>query len=247
MNKFILTALGLSLFIGSAQATTLIGVVGYESAQTVDKQATKKERQQVETLFRAVGFDFLGLNWDNTLAAKWNREGKISVARNWGYGYWDDNYGLSVDLIKGDWSGQGPQVGALGIAYKNTWDGFSLRINPTLATIDNKTTSGRITDNGAQLNVKMDYQFNDRISATFHPQYAYWNSDALGSTLKAEFNVTANLTEDKRHKLMLVHERFAANNRGTGMKTRYIGENSPIGGYVSGTESTVKLRYAYIF
>ncbi|WP_428772630.1 hypothetical protein [Vibrio sp.] len=230
-----------------ASATTLVGIVGFETAKTV-QPTDKKDKQQVETILQAVNLDFLGLNWNNITAAKWDRNGEITVARNWAYGFWNDNYGMSVDLIKGDWQGAGPNIGAVGLAYQNCWDSFCLRANPTLAAIDIKTTGGDvIKDNGAQLNVKMDYAFNDTFSATFHPQYATWNSDDLGQTLKLEFGLTANLTADKRHKLMFVHEQFMVNKKSTDMKTRYVGEDSPLGGYVTGTEATYKIRYAYVF
>ncbi len=230
-----------------ASAATIIGGLGFESARTV-QPTEKKEKQQVEAILQAVNVEFLGLNWSNTTAAKINRNGDMTVARNWAYGFWNDNFGVSVDLIKGDWLGAGPNIAALGLAYQDCWGKFCLRVNPTLAAIDMKGADGQVfKDNGAQLNLKADYQFNDTFSATFHPQYASWNDDELGQTLKLEFNLTANLTDDKRHKLMLVNEHFLVNNASTDHRTRYIGENSPFGGYVVGTESTLKLRYFYVF
>ncbi|QYK13410.1 hypothetical protein K0I63_02500 [Shewanella rhizosphaerae] len=230
-----------------ASAATIIGGLGFESARTV-QPTEKKEKQQVEAILQAVNVEFLGLNWSNTTAAKINRNGDMTVARNWAYGFWNDNFGVSVDLIKGDWLGAGPNIAAVGLAYQDCWDKFCLRVNPTLAAIDMKGADGQVfKDNGAQLNLKADYQFNDTFSATFHPQYASWNDDELGQTLKLEFNLTANLTDDKRHKLMLVNEHFLVNNASTDHRTRYIGENSPFGGYVVGTESTLKLRYFYVF
>ncbi|QYJ98143.1 hypothetical protein K0J45_02525 [Shewanella alkalitolerans] len=230
-----------------ASAATIIGGLGFESARTVQPME-KKEKQQVEAILQAVNVEFLGLNWSNTTAAKINRNGDMTVARNWAYGFWNDNFAVSVDLIKGDWLGAGPNIAAVGLAYQDCWDKFCLRVNPTLAAIDMKGADGQMfKDNGAQLNLKADYQFNDTFSATFHPQYASWNDDELGQTLKLEFNLTANLTDDKRHKLMLVNEHFLVNNASTDHRTRYIGENSPFGGYVVGTESTLKLRYFYVF
>lgn len=223
-----------------------VGALGFEQAQTV-QPSSKSEVRQLETIVKGVNLDFAGLTWENTTAAKWN-DGKISVARNWAYGYWDENNGLSIDLIKGDWSGQGPIIGALGYAYKTNWKDLSMRFNPTIATISNKLSTGdTITDQGAQLNVKLDYQIHPRVKLGFHPQYAYWKSENIGSTLKLDFNAIIDLTENKRHKLMFVHERFMVNNRASGMKTRYVGEDSPVAGYITGTESTFKIRYGYIF
>ncbi|WP_198419049.1 hypothetical protein [Motilimonas pumila] len=104
-----------------------------------------------------------------------------------------------------------------------------------------------MTDTGDQLNVKLDYQVNSRLSIGFHPQFAYWKSDDMGSTLKLDMNATFNVSQGKRHKLMLVHECFLVNNRASGNKTRFVGEGSPIGGYVAGTESAIKLRNVYVF
>ncbi|PST92536.1 hypothetical protein [Photobacterium jeanii] len=224
-----------------------VGTLGFEHAKTVTAKS-KKEVQQLETILHGANIDLLGLKFENTTAAKWNREGQITVARNWAYGYWDDNFGLSLDLIKGDWRGSGANIGALGLAYKDCWGDLCLRVNPTLAHIQVKKTSAvNTTDTGAQLNLKMNYQVLDSINLGFHPQYAYWRSEALGSTLKLDFNATMDLTEDKRHKLTLMHEAFVVNNRATDMKTRFVGEGTPLSGYVPGTEATYKLRYSYIF
>ncbi|WP_207234073.1 hypothetical protein [Shewanella maritima] len=226
---------------------TWVGILGFETARTV-KPESKQDIQQVEAIVNGIGINFAGLKWDNTLAAKVNRRGEISVARNWAYGYWNDNFGVSIDLIKSDWKGTGPIIGAVGLAYKNRWDNLSLRINPTVARLSNKLTNGStFDDTGMQLNVRMDYQINDRLSLRLHPQYASWRSDQMGETLKVELGASVNLTEDKRHKLMLVNEHFLVKNSGTGMRVRYVGEDSPIGGYVPGTEQTFKLRYAYVF
>jgi hypothetical protein len=244
LARYASTLLVLSIPLQSQAAW--VGIVGHETANTV-QSTSKSEIRQIETIVQGINIDFAGLTWDNTSAAKWNN-GEISVARNWAYGYWNDNHGFSVDLIKGDWSGTGPLIGSIGYAYKKSWDNLSLRINPTIATISNKLTSGMtVKDQGAQLNVKLDYAISPRVKVGFHPQYAHWKSDDIGSTLKLEFNVSYDLTEDKRHKLMLVHERFLVNNRASGMRTRYVGEDSPIAGYITGTESTIKVRYAYVF
>lgn len=122
------------------------------------------------------------------------------------------------------------------------------QINPAIATISNKLVSGdTFSDQGAQLNLRVDYKIHDRVSLRFHPQYANWKSDKLGSTLKMEFSATVDLSQDKRHKLSLVHEAFVVNNEASGGKTRWVGEDSPIAGYVPGTEATYKIRYAYVF
>ncbi|MDO6496723.1 hypothetical protein [Photobacterium sanguinicancri] len=230
-----------------ASNATWVATLGFEQARTVTP-TKKKDAQQVETILHGANVNLLGLTWANTIAAKWNREGQITVARNWAYGYWNDNFGLSVDLIKGKWRGQGANIGAVGLAYKDCWGDFCLRVNPTIASIDiHKPSAAKVTDNGAQLNLKMNYQITDRINVGFHPQYAYWRSDALGSTLKLDINATFNITEDKRHKLTLLNESFVVKNRASDMKTRFVGEGTPLAGYIPGTESTYKLRYTYIF
>ncbi|GAM72308.1 hypothetical protein JCM19236_3506 [Vibrio sp. JCM 19236] len=240
-------AASLLLAIPSANATWL-GIIGIEGARTVQSDS-KRDTTQVETILKGVGLEFSGLSIDNTLAAKWNADGKMTVARNWAYGYWNQNHGVSLDLIKGDFLGAGPSIASVGYAYKDCWDGFCLRVNPALAylSIKSPSTSSRQSDQGAQLNVKMDYKLSDRFSLGFHPQLAVWKSDDNGSTLKLDFNATFNLSKSGDHKLMLVHERFAVNNRSTDMRTRFVGEGDPIAGYVPGTESTLKLRYVYKF
>lgn len=242
------SSLLLSTVTSAAYAkSTWVGIVGLEQARTV-QASSKKDVQQIETIVQGIGIDFAGLNWHNTTAAKFNRHGNITVARNWAYGYWNENFGLSLDIIKGDWQGVGPSIFAAGVAYKNCSGDLCFRINPTLARLDNKLADGsNFNDHGAQLNVKLDYKAHDRLSLSFHPQYAYWQSDTMGSTLKLELGATFDLTESKRHKLMLVNEHFMVNNRASGLRTRYVGENAPIAGYVPGTESTIKLRYAWIF
>ncbi|QLE86991.1 hypothetical protein FLM48_19095 [Shewanella sp. Scap07] len=235
-----------TLLISSQASATWVGIVGHEQARTV-QPTSKSDVRQLETILQGNQLEFAGLTWDNTTAAKW-RNGNISVARNWAFGYFNQHHGLSIDVVKGDWSGKGPVIGALGYAYKQRWQDLSLRINPAVAAISNKLADGStLNSHGAQLNIKLDYRVHPRLSFGFHPQYAYWQNDTLGSTLKLDFNATFDITDNKRHKLMLVHEQFLVNNRATDMKTRYVGENSPIAGYVTGTEATFKIRYAYVF
>ncbi|AIW16714.1 hypothetical protein VITU102760_04045 [Vibrio tubiashii] len=240
-------ATSLMIVIPSANAAWF-GILGIEGAKTV-RSDSKHDTFQTETILQGAGLDLGGLTVDNITAAKWNKDGKITVARNWSYGYWNDHHGLSLDLIKGDFLGAGPSIGSIGYAYKDCWDNFCLRVNPAIAYLSNKsaTTGSRVEDQGFQLNTKMDYRVTDRLSFGFHPQYAGWLSDENGGTLKLDFNVGLDITGSGDHKLMLVHERFAVNNRSTGMKTRFVGEGDPIAGYVAGTESTVKLRYVYKF
>ncbi len=246
-GKGVCFATSLLFAVPSVNAAWL-GIIGIEGARTVQSES-KKDTTQVETILQGVGLELGGLSIDNTLAAKWDRDGRMTVARNWAYGYWNQNHGVSLDLIKGDFLGAGPSIGSVGYAFKDCWDGFCLRINPALAYLSNKssTTKSRQNDHGAQLNIKIDHKINDRFSLGFHPQYAIWDSDTNGSTLKLDFNATFNLSKSGDHKLMLVHERFAVNNRNTDMKNRFVGEGDPIAGYVPGTESTLKLRYVYKF
>lgn len=134
MKKLLLTSAifcGASLFGSNYANATWVGVVGFEHAKTV--QATsKKEVQQVELILNGMGKEFAGLTWDNTTAVKMNREANMFIARNWAYGYWNENYRLSVDLIKGDWGGTGPNIGAVGLAYKNCFDKLCFRLTRLL-------------------------------------------------------------------------------------------------------------------
>ncbi|MDN2480842.1 hypothetical protein [Vibrio agarivorans] len=245
LTKFIVLCAPIFVIAPSAHATWL-GILGIESAKTVQK-TSKKETSQTETILQGVNLDLGGFKIDNTTAAKWNSEGAMSVARNWSYGYWNDNHGVSLDLIKGDFSGVGPSIYSIGYAYKDCWDSFCLRVNPALARLNYKGSDKTEKDEGFQLNVKMDYKVNDFFNIGFHPQYATWQDDKNGATLKLDFNATMNLGDSGKHKLMLVHEAFAVNNEATNMKTRFVGERSPVAGYVQGTESAVKLRYIYRF
>ncbi|MEX0334976.1 hypothetical protein [Vibrio tubiashii] len=218
------------------------GIIGAENATTVQPHSLS-ERNQVETILQGSNLNFADLSIDNLTAAKWDKSGKLMIGRNWTYAYWNDHHGFSADIIKGDFQGVGPRILSAGYAYKDCWEKACIRLNPALATLK----IGNQTDSGVQFNLKWDYKFTDRFSAGFHPQYATWKNDENGSTLKYEFNTTFSLGDTGKHKLMFVHERFAVNNRATGMKTRFVGEGDPIAGYVSGTESTIKLRYIYRF
>ncbi|GLS84067.1 hypothetical protein [Paraferrimonas haliotis] len=230
-----------------------VTMIGAENARLVSGQtdvspATKKERQQLELIAHGANIKALGMTIENTTGTKFNRNGDLTAARNWSYGYFNDNHGISLDLIKGDWLGTGPNIAAVGYAYKKSLGDFSFRVNPTLARIAVKQGPGRyLNDHGVQLNLRGDYQVNDRLSLRVHPQFATWRNDSLGSTMKLELSATMNLTDNKRHKLSVLHESYLVNNKASGMKTRWVGENSPIAGVVPGTEQVFKVRYAYVF
>ncbi|WP_198419048.1 hypothetical protein [Motilimonas pumila] len=106
------------MFVTATAQAAWLGIVGYENARTV-QPSKKQDTQQVETILQGVNLDMLGMNWNNTLAAKWKSDGELSVVRNWAYGFWDANHGMSIDLIKADWSGKGPVIASLGYAYQN--------------------------------------------------------------------------------------------------------------------------------
>lgn len=252
---FVLAAVAVAPpLLANTEQPIYTGIVGVESARIAYQEGNNvpyslsiSDRIQYETMLQVSNANVLGLKWSNITAAKWDNKGSISALRNWGYGYWSDSFGLSVDAIKGNWSGSGPNILAIGLASKDCEGNFCWRINPTLAAIDIYAEGTQKSDSGWQLNTKLDYRLSDRFTTSFHPQYASWRSDDLGSTLKLEANLTARLGNDSRSFLMLVYEQFMVNNQSTGMKTRYVGEGTPLAGYVQGTESTWKLRYMYRF
>ncbi|GLP98114.1 hypothetical protein [Paraferrimonas sedimenticola] len=255
MQKMVSAALlaALALVTTTANAkSTWIGMVGWDNAHLVkggdiDPKAARSQRNQVDLIAHGVNLQFAGMTWENTTGLKVNLDGKLTVGRNWAYGYWNDNWGMSVDLIKGDWQGTGPSIAAAGLAYKNCSGALCFRVNPTLARVRVKTGAGDIISNGHQLNLRLDYAVNDRLSLRFHPQYQSFQDDRVGSTVKFELSATVNLSEDKRHKLILMNETYLVNNANTDGRTRWVGENSPLPGLVPGTEANYKVRYAYVF